>query len=85
MKRSNQLHVVASSSAATSADNPYYPVAAPEEEERPIVLHHHGMMFSGQDHVVVPNNEVHYDEHLHLYVDSRGQTVTPHWIDDEFF
>ncbi|GAA5881231.1 hypothetical protein JCM8547_004342 [Rhodosporidiobolus lusitaniae] len=49
------------------------------------VLHHHGMMFSGQDHVLVPNNEVHYDERRHLYLDSQGQTVTPHWIDDEFF
>ncbi|GAA5867777.1 hypothetical protein JCM8547_005230 [Rhodosporidiobolus lusitaniae] len=65
--------------------SPFEVVAAPEGEERPVVLHHHGMMFSGQDHVVVPNNEVHYDAQMQQYVDPHGQTVTPHWLDDEFF
>ncbi|GAA5867741.1 hypothetical protein JCM8547_005219 [Rhodosporidiobolus lusitaniae] len=68
-----------------SRASPYEVEAREEDEGSAHVLHHHGMMFSGADQVVVPNNEVHYDEQRHLYVDSHGQTVTPHWMDDEFF
>ncbi|GAA5881228.1 hypothetical protein JCM8547_004341 [Rhodosporidiobolus lusitaniae] len=85
MRRHGQLNVAPAQLAQEGLPDPYEPVAAPEGEERPTVLHHPGMMFSGSDLVVVPNYEVHYDEHRHLYVDSQGQTVTPHWLDDVFF
>ncbi|GAA5867774.1 hypothetical protein JCM8547_005229 [Rhodosporidiobolus lusitaniae] len=65
--------------------NPYEVETRGEDEASPHILHHQGMAFSGADHALVPNNEVRYDEQRQLYVDSQGQAVTPHWIDDEFF
>ncbi|GAA5867717.1 hypothetical protein JCM8547_005212 [Rhodosporidiobolus lusitaniae] len=85
LRQHHQVSDLPPSHASESASSPYQPVAATEEEERPVVLHHHGIMFSGPDHVVVPNNEVHYDAQRQEYIDSHGQTVIPHWINDEFF
>ncbi|GAA5867735.1 hypothetical protein JCM8547_005217 [Rhodosporidiobolus lusitaniae] len=62
-----------------------YEVEAREEVgTSPAVFQHQhsGMMFSGADHSVVPNNEVHYDEQRQLYVDPQGQAVVPHWLDE---
>ncbi|GAA5867722.1 hypothetical protein JCM8547_005213 [Rhodosporidiobolus lusitaniae] len=90
MRKANEGAAAGESEAGPSraGGGSAYEVEAREEGgASPAVFQHQhqGMMFSGADHSVVPNNEVHYDEQRHLYVDSQGQTVTPHWMDDEFF
>ncbi|GAA5859100.1 hypothetical protein JCM8547_004002 [Rhodosporidiobolus lusitaniae] len=85
MRRNNQLGMPPVQLAHEGSPDPYEPVAAPDGEERPIVLQHQDIMFSGADHGVVPNDQVIYDPQTHEYVDLHGRTVTPHWLDGEFF
>ncbi|GAA5859141.1 hypothetical protein JCM8547_004018 [Rhodosporidiobolus lusitaniae] len=90
LRRANHPAAVGEGEAGASGagGGSAYEVEAREEGAMtPTVFQHQhqGMMFSGADHSVVPNNEVHYDEQRHLYVDSQGQTVIPHWLNDEFF
>ncbi|GAA5867771.1 hypothetical protein JCM8547_005228 [Rhodosporidiobolus lusitaniae] len=69
-------------SNAGGGGSPYEVEARGEEEPAPHVLHH-GMIFSGSDFAVVPNDQVHFDMQSHQYVDSHGQPVTPHWPEME--
>ncbi|GAA5859097.1 hypothetical protein JCM8547_004001 [Rhodosporidiobolus lusitaniae] len=82
MRRNHQLEL--NQEHAPSPGSPA-PAPASQHSSPRIVLHHQGMMFSGRDHVLVPNDQVTYDERHDRYHDSHGETVTPHWPDLGYF